>query len=157
MPTKKEAPLPHKPIADVNHLITGWWGSIQLGSAIPVKNPSNFPGKIPVFWSEYAQTIRQFIESNDLHSTEEAAAKLKTISEQKPLLELLLTWNNPAGGWPGCHLHFEGKMYPLTVDQWNSFSQSALSSMKQKLEKPGTVSFEGFAAVSKAMEGIAAR
>jgi hypothetical protein len=156
MSSPKIAPLPHKPIEDVNRLLTDWWGSIHLATANPRIDPRDFPGGMRIFWEKYASTVRQFIETNSLHSVDEVVAKLKAITEQQPMMEFLLKWNNPRGGFPGCHLHYDGKVYPLAETQWKAFSRSALTNLKQRLEKPGSVTFEQFAAISNAIDGVIA-
>ncbi len=129
---------------DIEKRVMEWWLAGHSATITP-KPPGPFPGPLLHFWDRYAKQARELIEEFHLLSTQELAAELRPQPEWKELVEVLLEWNSKFGGNRGPHLHYDGKVFPLTQTEWNAFAKSALNMVHQKLDAhPGAVGFEDF-------------
>jgi hypothetical protein len=62
---------------------------------------------------------------------------------------------NPNGGWPGGpHLHYGGKIYPLTTQQWALVSSVILKEARAKLAKTKTIGFDAGVALGDVITRI---
>lgn len=55
------------------------------------------------------------------------------------------------GGLRFPHLHIEGKIYPLTQDQWKGFTKIMVDDLVGRLSKAQTINFEGLMEISESI------
>lgn len=60
-------------------------------------------------------------------------------------------------GIPVPHLHYKGKVYPLTKPQWNRFSSMIIKDLTARMRKIKTVDLEGLGTVATAIDVAKAR
>lgn len=105
----------------------------------------------------YQDAAKHIIGKYSLKSIEDIVGSYAApASELSILLESILKWGPSHGGFPGPHLHCEGKMYIVNEAQWETFSQSALKTLGDKLGKAGKVTSGQFSDIANAVSAVAA-
>jgi hypothetical protein len=80
------------------------------------------------------------------------AIKSKMMKEETTLAAPQSIWWH--GGMKSPHLHNEGKLYPLTQEQWGKFVEGAMKHLAKQLATAKNVSFDSFRVVSETVESI---
>jgi hypothetical protein len=126
----------------------------QPALAGPVR-PSSGQGSGPS--TLYRDAALQIIKTYSLKSLDEIAEMVVTPkSEMGMLVESILKWGPTAGGWPGPHIHCDGKVYVVNESQWEAFSKLAVKSLAQKLSTAAKVAPAEFADLANAVDTIVA-
>jgi hypothetical protein len=85
-------------------------------------------------------------------SVANTVVKTKILKEEAPLSKTQSIWWH--GGMKSPHFHHDGKIYPLTQEQWGTFVDSAMKQMGKSLASAKNVSFGSFQNVARAVEEI---
>ena len=112
------------------------------------------------FWVQEAERIKEFVQRLKITPvdrshlvTDDPVPVGPRVAEKLPTTVVLPPRPFP-GGLKAAHLHFNGDIYLLTDDQWKKFSAGALATLKEKLNKASTVSFEPLMELSEAINGL---
>ena len=118
--------------------------------------------------------IRQFVEKNvlkPLEQTAEGAAlgmpgaaagpagkavlpQAAPMEERTPSFAEMVRPSDIFGGIQIDHLHFDGRIYLLTTEQWQQFTKQMLRAYSERLARVQNVTFGGLVALSEAVDTL---
>jgi hypothetical protein len=94
-----------------------------------------------MLWKESSVLITRFINKEKL-----VGQRLRLYQDK-----VRIRIPKPFPGIPVPHLHYKGKVYPLTRAQWNRFSKMIVKDLTARISKVRTVDLEGLSTMSTAI------
>jgi hypothetical protein len=109
-------------------------------------------------WAIFENQIGEFIKANDIAPlSKEGQMNLAFASMSAPVETVAMKEGSAVfpiwwyGGMKAAHLHFQGKVYVLKLEQWNRFVAPMLKEFAGKLRLAKTVSFDKMMELSEAI------